>query len=237
MEAITKQRLRFLAGFAVYFGVLWFLWNSPIIYPLKIFVVLLHEISHGLIAVATGGAIEKIVITTNEGGLCQCPGGSPFFTLSAGYLGSLLWGALILTAARWRNPIPRIVAALIGAIVIGVTLLYVRNGFGLLFGVTFGVVLIAVGSKLPVEVNKIVLTALGLTSCLYAVLDIKSDILDRPEVMSDARMLAGLTGIPTLFWGVLWISAAIVFSVWLFRKAFQRAAGAKTARREEVFQV
>jgi hypothetical protein len=237
MEAITKQRLQFLAGFAVYFGLLWLLWSSPVIYPLKIFVVLLHEISHGLVALATGGVIERIIISPNEGGLCQCPGGSAFLVLSAGYLGSLLWGALILSAARGRNPIPRFVAALIGAAVVAVTLLYVRNAFGLLFGVAFGVALIAAGGKLSVEVNRVLLTALGLTSCLYALLDIKSDIIDRPEVLSDARMLAELTGIPTLIWGILWISAALAFSVWLFRIAFQRASGAKAARREEVFQV
>ena len=60
MEEITKRRLKFLAGFAVYFGVLWFLWNTPFVYPLKIIVVLLHEISHGLVAVMTGGGAHGI---------------------------------------------------------------------------------------------------------------------------------------------------------------------------------
>ena len=34
----THRKLRFLAGFAVYFGALWLLWGTPIVYPLKIFV-------------------------------------------------------------------------------------------------------------------------------------------------------------------------------------------------------
>jgi hypothetical protein len=235
MEEITKRRLRFLAGFAVYFAALWFLWNTPIIYPLKIFVVLLHEISHGAMAVATGGTIERIVITANQGGLCQCPGGAAFLVLSAGYLGSLGWGAAILMAARGRGMLPQIASAVIGILVIGVTLLYIRNWFGILFGVAFGAALIVAGRQLPSEGNAALLTALGLTSCLYAILDIKSDVLDRPEIMSDARMLAELTGVPTVVWGVFWIALALLFSAWLFRRALQTASRDDSSR-EEVFR-
>ena len=89
----TKRRLAFLAGFVFYFGALWALWDTAFVYPLKIFVVLLHEISHAAVAVATGGTIERIVLDPNQGGACYCPGGSAFLTLSAGYLGSLGWGA------------------------------------------------------------------------------------------------------------------------------------------------
>lgn len=235
MEEITKRRLRFLAGFAVYFGVLWFLWNTPFVYPLKIFVVLLHEISHGLVAVTTGGAIERIVITPNEGGLCECGGGNAFLTLSAGYLGSLLWGAAIVTAARGRGKVPQIATMAIGSMVVAVTVLYVRNPFGVLFGVAFGAALVMAGRHLPVDGTASLLTALGLTSCLYAILDIKSDILDRPDVLSDARMLAELTGIPTLVWGVLWITVALVFSAWFFKRAFQKAVE-PTDRPDGVFR-
>ena len=234
MEEITKQRLRFLAGFAVYFAVLWLLWSTPIIYPLKIFVVLLHEISHGVVALATGGTIQRIVITANEGGLCQCPGGSEFLVLSAGYLGSLGWGALILMSGRGRGALPQIAAAVVGVVVIAVTLFYVRNWFGVLFGVAFGIGLILASRHLPRSGNAALLTALGLTSCLYAILDIKSDVLDRPDVMSDARMLAELTGVPTLVWGLLWIAVALAFSAWLFKRAYWDAG--RSESRGEILQ-
>lgn len=236
MEEITKRRIRFLAGFAVYFGVLWLLWNTPIVYPLKIFVVLLHEISHGAVAVLTGGTIERIGVDAQEGGFCQCPGGSPFLTLSAGYLGSLLWGGLILTAARGRGNWPRIGAAAIGLIVIAVAILYIRNLFGLLFGVTFGVAMILSARQLPREGNAALLTALGLTSCLYAILDIKSDVLDRPEVISDARMLAEYTGIPTVVWGAFWIALALFISAWLFRRALRSVSVLEKPKAGEVFE-
>jgi hypothetical protein len=87
----------------------------------------------------------------------------------------------------------------------------------------FGVALVAAARYLSPAANARVLWALGLTSCLYAVLDIKSDILDRPELRSDARMLAEMTGVPTVVWGGLWIAAALLVCWLLFRKLLRQA--------------
>ena len=218
------QKIRFLAVFALYFGALWYLWETPAIYPLKVFVVMLHEISHGIASVATGGTVEKIVLDSQQGGACFCPGGNAFVTLSAGYLGSLLWGVLLLSAAQSHRLSSRLVVLLLGVAVLAVSILYVRNGFGLFFGLGFGGALILSWRLLGPKVNGIVLTTLGLTSCLYAVLDIKSDVLDRPHLQSDAAMLAEMTpGISTTTWGIAWISVAVVVSWLSFWKLYKAA--------------
>jgi hypothetical protein len=222
MKRATKRKVAFVAALTAWLVVVWLLWWSPVIYPLKLFVVLLHETSHALMAVATGGRVDRIIITADQGGVCYCPGGDAFLTLSAGYLGSLLWGALILVLAQARRPDPRNTTTAIGAAVLGLTALFVRNPFGVLFGALFGAALVALrGAGRTVHV--LVLTALGLTSCLYALLDIKSDVLDRPHLPSDAYMLAQLTGVPTAVWGVLWIAMGAAVSWWLFRRALARA--------------
>jgi len=218
----TRRQLALLAALTAWVAAVWLLWWSPVIYPLKLFVVLLHEASHAAMALATGGTVQRIVVTPDQGGVCYCPGGNAFLTLSAGYLGSLAWGALILMLARARRPGPRNVTTLIGAAVLLLTALYVRNAFGILFGALFGAALIALRSA-GRTVHVVVLTALGLTSCLYALLDIKSDVLDRPYLESDAHMLAEMTGVPTVVWGVLWIGVGVGVSVWLFRRAMARA--------------
>ena len=219
----TRRKLTFLAGFAAYFAAVWFLWDTVVVYPLKIFVVMLHEISHGIAAVATGGTIERIVLDPAEGGACYCGGGNAFLTLSAGYLGSLFWGVVLLAATDAKRISNRFLTFAVGALVVLLTALYVRNGFGFVFGLAFGTVLMIAGRKLGAGVSRVILTALGLTSCLYAILDIKSDILDRPHLESDAAMLAELTGIPTMTWGVVWISIAIIVSALVFRRAFKAA--------------
>jgi hypothetical protein len=83
--------------------------------------------------------------------------------------------------------------------------------------------MIAASRKLSAALNRSLLLTLGLTSALYAILDIKSDVIDRPELRSDAYMLAELTGMPTVVWGVVWIAAALAFSFWLLRRAYQDA--------------
>jgi len=185
------------------------MWESPLMFPLKVFVVFIHEISHGLAAVLTGGAIESIRLTANEGGLCVTRGGSRFLTLSAGYLGSLFFGSLlVLAAARSRRD--RALVALLGLLLLAVTLLFVRTAFGFAYGLAVSGALILAARKLPESVSDAILKVLGAMSCLYAVWDIASDVLLRDVPESDAQALARLTGIPALLWGLLWIGVAIV---------------------------
>ena len=197
----------------VIFIIIGALWNIPIvshaIYPLKIFVVFMHELSHGLMAIATGGQIKEIVVVSQQGGHTITIGGSEFWTLMAGYLGSLAWGGLILVLAA-RTHLDKLLSTLIGIGMVLVSIRYVRNPFGLMFGIAFGGLLVIVGLLLSEAVNDLILRVIGLTSCLYAILDIKSDVLDRSHLRSDARMLSELTSISTLTWGILWILIAII---------------------------
>jgi hypothetical protein len=209
MKPATRRRTRLLLGIAAFYTLLWLLWLTPVVFPLKIFVVLLHEISHALAALASGGAVERIVLNMNQGGATYVLGGNAFLILSAGYLGSLLWGLLLIEFAGARTRRARWVVGVLGAFVLLVAVLYVRNLFGVIFTGLFGAALIVSARQLPPRGIANVLLALGLTSALYALLDIRSDIIARPHVRSDAAMLADLTGVPVLVWGFLWIGLAV----------------------------
>jgi hypothetical protein len=195
------------------------LWDTFVVYPFRVFVVFLHEISHGVAAVLTGGRIVSIDLTFNEGGVCVTQGGSRFLTLSAGYLGSLLWGALFLLLGARRRRAPGVVA-LIGLFTFVVTLLFVRSGFGIVYGLVTGAVLMLLASRLRPEASEILLAAIGVMSCLYSVWDIASDLLLRHVPHSDAAALAALTGIPAVIWGLLWMAA----SVWVIVAVLRRLA-------------
>lgn len=190
-----------------------FLWNTLFVYPLKIFVVFMHEVSHGLAAIATGGRILEIQINPQQGGHALTQGGSRFWTLTAGYLGSLLWGGIILLLAA-RTRFDKAISILIGFGMVAISIGFGESTFTYLFGIGFGVALIAIGFYLPEAVNDWVLRIIGVTSCLYAILDIKSDVLDRSSLRSDARMLSEVTGIATEVWGALWILIAIALTIW-----------------------
>ena len=99
----------------------------------------------------------------------------------------------------------------------------VRSSFGFVFGIAFGLALIGLSRKLSAGVNRGILLTLGMTSSLYAILDIKSDVLDRPHLESDAFMLGELTGLPTQAWGIIWIVVALAATALLFRRAYRKA--------------
>jgi hypothetical protein len=193
------------------------LWDTFVVYPFRVFVVFLHEISHGLAAFATGGRIVSIGLSFDEGGVCLTQGGWRFVILNAGYLGSLLWGALFLLLGGRRQRARSVVGA-IGAFTILVTLLYVRSWFGFFYGLLAGTVLLAAASRLASAVSETLLAAIGAMSCLYAVWDVASDVLLRHSGASDAAALARLTGIPALLWGVVWIAVSLVVLVAVARR-------------------
>jgi hypothetical protein len=180
------------------------LWNTPFVYPFKIFVVFLHELSHGLAALASGGAIERIELRSDGSGLCVTRGGLRFFVLSAGYLGSLALGALLLVLAA-RTRLARVLLIGVGLVILLVTLAYVRTTFGFAYGVLAGAALVAAGRRLPESAADLLLKTLGIVSCLYGVWDVVSDVLLRSIPGSDANALGQITGIPGTVWGLVWI--------------------------------
>ncbi|MDP7132428.1 MAG: M50 family metallopeptidase [Planctomycetota bacterium] len=195
-------------------------WNSIFLYPLKVLVVMFHEFSHGFAAILTGGSIVEIQLSPHQGGFCVTMGGNRFLTLTAGYLGSLLCGGFILVMAA-RTDLDEIISWVLGIFMVVMALLYVRPfmSFGFIFVCVTGAAMIAAGEFLSERVNDLILKTIGLTSCAYAILDIKSDVLDRPELRSDAVMLAREIGGHSVVWGVIWIVVGLVASAWFLKIA------------------
>lgn len=210
-DEIDWSQLRVTLGISLAVGIFW---DTDIVYPIKILVVFLHESSHGLATILTGGRVERIELDPREGGLTYSVGGNQFLISSAGYLGSECWGGLILFLAS-RTRFDALLAMILGTSTCLIGLVYVRPfaSFGGIFTLAFGAVLFLSGLLLGERVNDVVLRVIGLTSCMYAILDIKSDILSRPYAQSDAAALAKLTGFPTLLWGTIWMLIALLFSL------------------------
>ena len=74
-----------------------------------------------------------------------------------------------------------------------------------------------------------VLKIIGLTSCLYAPLDILSDLVFRSIPGSDAYELGRLTFIPGIVWGVLWWLLAVAGALWCFYMATRQRQGSGQA--------
>ncbi len=180
------------------------LWSTPVVLPLKILVVFLHELSHGLAAVLTGGTIVDISLSARQGGHAVTRGGNVFVILSAGYVGSLLIGVALLVAAL-RTDADRIVMGVFGGIMLAVTAFFIRDLFAVIFCGVTGAAMVAVARYLDRTVSDMLLRIIGLTSMIYVPYDIFDDTIARSGLRSDAYMLAERFGGTTEFWGGLWL--------------------------------
>jgi hypothetical protein len=205
------------------------LWDWPLLYPIRVFVVLLHELGHGLAAALTGGQIVSISINADLSGVCWSRGGLRLLVLPAGYLGSMAFGGVILVVAA-RSRSDRWLAAVIGVATLLLSLIFVRSLFGLAFGLGFGLALLAVALWLPAAVNDLLLKFLGLTSVLYAVIDIKEDLISRTVPGSDAYAMSRELFLPPVFWGVLWIAIALAAGVFFLWAAARSESAPPAAR-------
>ena len=180
------------------------LWRQPVALPLRILVVLFHEAAHAFAAILTGGRVAELTINVSEGGHALVAGGNLFIIASAGYLGSLLIGLLLL-AISLRSSLDRIALAALGTAILLLTLLYVRELFALAFCIAAAAAFLATARFLPALWSDLMLRVIGLTSLFYVPYDIFSDTLARSHLRSDARILAENYGGTTMLWGVLWL--------------------------------
>lgn len=191
-------------------------WDSSVLQPIKLMVVLLHEMSHGLMALATGGSVEDIVITPNEGGACETAGGNVFLIVSSGYLGSMFFGGLILSASRSRAR-STMVYALIAFLLFAASFTVVQDGYSRRFALSVAAAAILVGAFAPGFITCFILRAVGTVSSLYAIVDIYNDILSRTaqtgRVQSDAAALAEITGISAVAIGLGWLLLSLGYFV------------------------
>jgi len=184
-----------------------FFWDSPFVWPLKILVVFFHELGHAGAAWLTGGEVVEIGLSPNQGGHTRTLGGWRFLILNAGYLGSILAGTTLLFLGRTPRRSRWGLWGLTAVLAVS-TLWLVRPilGFGFGFAVLATLALGGLARLSTHEASQMILRGLGIFSLLYAVWDIRDDVLsDRPGLVSDATLLAELTFVPAPVWGMIWL--------------------------------
>ncbi len=195
------------------------LWDTALAWPLRCLVVLFHECGHAAMALVTGGQVAELSISPGEGGHTLTSGGSYFLTLQGGYLGSLAVGVALLRGVR-RPGSARGVLFLLGMVLMGAALLWVPLlSFAFAFSVLVGWTFLWLSQRASPGIGQGLLRTLGVFSVLYALVDIRSDVFGAPAgAVTDATLLAHLTGIPSLVWGGLWLTISFTL-LWRMRKS------------------
>ncbi len=194
-------------------------WHHWLVLPLKLLVVLFHELGHALAALLTGGNVLEIKVGLDQGGHTLTQGGSRFLILNGGYLGSLLFGVGLLMAVRRPRAGP-VAAGLLGVVAWITAILWVPLfSFAFLFCMGIGLAFLALTRARNEDLALWSVRTVGLFSVLYALLDIRDDVFGAPAgAVTDATMLADVTGIPSLVWGLAWGGIGLAL-LWRLRRA------------------
>lgn len=191
-------------------------------YPLRLLITLVHEAGHGVVTVLTGGAVQYITVSPAGSGLTLSEGGAPFFIYMAGYVGTSVCGAtcLVLGARSGRG---RSALVLMGGITLAITLLWVRNGFGLLAGVAMASMLLAAARFLPSRGSDLLAAFLSVQLCLNAVTDLNGLVTMTAETSraNDAVFMARAFGMTPWFWAILWAGMGITIVALALRAAWR----------------
>ena len=76
------------------------LWWTPLLFPFRLLSTTIHELSHAITVMLTGGTVQGFSVAWNGSGAVHATGGWPLFVYSAGYLGSTVFGGVMLLIAK-----------------------------------------------------------------------------------------------------------------------------------------
>ena len=204
------------------------LWYIPyaefLTYPFRIFVTFIHEGGHALAALLTGNAVHSLSVSTDGSGMVYSADGgllSKLFVSSAGYLGAMSFGALMLWLVRVRVKAGVVLAAS------GVLILLLTAAFGLLAplwnvslpglftlvaGVALPAGLFAAARYLKPRAAAFLVSFLAVQCVLNAVFDLKNVLFASAftDAQTDAANMQAATGLPAFLWALFWIAVALV---------------------------
>ena len=206
-----------LLGIALALVVLWQVpWLGWLAYPFRLFGTFVHELSHGLAAIATGGQFQRFSVSPDLSGLAWSAGGIRVIVSSAGYIGSAIFGG-VLVALHARGLPARVLLLGMGVVFGVLCLLFVRNLFGLASALVLTAALLYAGLKFSEAWRDGLLKVLALQLILdgYNSLFTVLRLSRAGDAQTDAYAMQQLTWLPASVWAVLWMlaSTAILFGV------------------------
>ena len=236
----ARPQVNLLVMAAIISLVLWFIpFADWLVYPLRLFVTFIHEGSHVLAALLTGSSVQSLSVAPDGSGLVQSSGSTwaTVIVSSAGYLGAVSFGALLLFLIRIGTR-PNIIlffsSILIGVLTVvfgllaptlnifaGTTSIF-SIGFTVLAGAFITVMLFLAARFANGWWANFILSFLAVQCLLNAFFDLKNLFFISsmtPYEHSDAVNMATATGIPSLVWVLVWLGISVAIT-WLALRVY-----------------
>ncbi len=206
-----------------------------ILWPIRLFVTMIHESGHAICTVISGGSVKYLQIHANGEGVTWglTPDWARWLVISGGYLGTTIFGALLLQVSRLSSH--KVTLRIIGAYILLVTVLWANNPFDntftLVTGVTLALLFFVAAVKLSAKAAGFLVMFLAVQCCLNAIGDLRMLLYlttGAPGQDNDAVFMSRAYGLPPTLWAGLWAVCAVVIlslSLWGYLRATGGAGG------------
>ncbi len=194
----------------------------------------LHEISHGLAAIATGGDIIDITLNFDGSGEARSRGGNETLTTFSGYAGAPILAGLLYLAASLRGRASRFALTIAAAATSAAVLWYGRTFATYAIGgaITALLAMIVVLGQYVQRWRPQAGMRLGQYAALLVI--IQETIAPLGLIVGglegDARHMAALTWIPAIVWALVWSVIGGGVFVFVARHGVRRPLPASSAQ-------
>jgi hypothetical protein len=239
VAADARPQVNLLILVSVISLVMWFIpFANWLIYPLQLFVTFIHEGSHVLAALLTGASVQSLSVAPDGSGMVMSASNSSLsqmITSSAGYVGAVGFGALLLYLIR-IGVRPNIVLFFCSMLIAGLTVVFgllaptlnmfsgstgiFSVGFTVLAGAFITVLLFLAARFAGRWWANFFLSFLAVQCLLNAFFNLKDLFFISsmtPYAHSDAVNMANATGLPSILWVLIWIGISILITSFALR--------------------
>jgi hypothetical protein len=189
-----------------------------------LFTTLVHELGHALAAILTGRVVHGIRIRRNHSGEAVSSGRGGLGSVVSGVMGYPA-PAIVGAAQLWSvfNGYTAI-ALFIGGVILLVTILVIRNAFGVIVVLVSAAVSAGLWFYATPQVQSYALLVIGISLLVGSVRGLATVVgvhtRRRTQLQtSDAYLLYRSTGVPSPVWLTLFailIGASVIFAVWAY---------------------
>lgn len=176
--------------------------NIPI---LSLLVTFLHEFGHAIASLLTGGRVLALQVNIDGSGVCTTSGGNSMLITAGGYLGSIIFGNLMLYFGIKHKDFSKFLALALSIIMVLVSVVWFSTLSSFVITFIIGLVLAICFLKI-VWSGRVFMIGSGAYSILY----ILKDYNVGPS--SDLQAFSDIMGLTPTIWMYMWLVGAIVIT-------------------------
>ncbi len=183
--------------------------------PVNLFVTFLHELGHSVFALITGGSVYEVMIQPNGAGYAVTSGGFAPLVLMGGYIGSALFGNLLLHIGL-RKPKSALVTLYIMIFVfVASAIIWYSSWLSSLLLIIFSGLMFWISKRSRSTVTDFLIVT-GTASIIFIINDY--NVGPSSDIAKFSKIIPVL---PQFVWSILWL-LIVVYITWLNLKSLFR---------------